>query len=104
MGLLAITGTIGGVIVAGLFVAASKPLPEYQRGLWLTYGIIIALLVPLMLITLISVRERMGASAQLETQEAENSAGTPVQDASLEQQHGISWHQPIQRSTKSIVL
>ncbi len=95
MGLLAITGTIGGVIVAGLFVAASKPLPEYQRGLWLTYGIIIAVLVPLMLVTLISVRERMGASAQLETQEAEKSAGAPVQDASLEQPRRLSWVQKI---------
>ncbi len=104
MGLLAITGTIGGVIVAGLFVAASKPLPEYQRGLWLTYGIIIAVLVPLMLVTLISVRERMGASAQLETQEAEKSAEAPVQDASLEQPRRLSWVQKIPRSTKINVL
>ena len=104
MGLLAITGTIGGVIVAGMFVAASKPLPEYQRGLWLTYGIIIAVLVPLMLVTLISVRERMGVSAQLETQEAEKGAGAPVQDASLEQPRRLSWVQKIPRSTKINVL
>src|SRR5258708_31645007 len=104
MGLLAITGSIGGVIVAGLFVAASRPLPEYQRGLWLTYGIIIAVLVLLMLVTLISVRERMGASAQVATQEAEKSAGAPVQDATLEQPRRLSWVQKIPRSIKINVL
>lgn len=104
MGLLAITGTISGVITAGLFVAASKPLPEYQRGLWLAYGIIIAVLVALMFVTLISVRERMGASAQLETQEAEKSGGAPVQGASSEPPRRLSWVQKIPRSTKINVL
>ena len=77
MGLLAIVGTIGGVIVAGMFVDASKPLPAYQQGLWLTYGIIIAVLVAFMLITIVSVRERKGATAQIEAQEAEQAIEHP---------------------------
>ena len=69
MGLLAIVGTIAGVILAGIFVDSSKPLPAYEHGLWLTYGIIIAILLALMLVTILTVRERMGASAQLDAQE-----------------------------------
>ena len=91
MGLLAIAGSIGGVITAGLLVAASKPLSEYQQGLWLAYSIIIAVLVALMLVTLISVRERMDASDQLE-----------AQDASLEQRPRLI--QKIPRSTVINVL
>ena len=64
MGLLAITGTIAGVIVAGLFIAASQPLPAYIQGLWLTYAIIIAVLLALMLITIVSVREKKYPAAQ----------------------------------------
>jgi MFS family permease len=70
MGFLQILGGIVGVIVAGMFIDASKPLSLYQQGLWLTYGIIIAVLVALMLITIVSVRERMGISAQIAAQEA----------------------------------
>ena len=64
IGLLLIAGNIGGVIIAGMLIDASKPLPAYQQGLWLTYGIIIAILVALMLVTLFSVRERMPAEIQ----------------------------------------
>src|SRR5215472_3378328 len=71
MGFLQILGGIVGVIAAGMFIDASKPLSLYKQGLWLTYGIIIAVLVALMLITIISVRERMGISAQIAVQEAE---------------------------------
>ncbi len=74
MGLLAIVGTIGGVILAGIFIDASKPLPAYQQGLWLTYGIIIAVLVAFMLITIFSVRERRGYTAQIEAQEVERAS------------------------------
>ncbi|MEO8973736.1 MAG: MFS transporter [Ktedonobacteraceae bacterium] len=77
MGLLSIVGTIGGVILAGMFIDASKPLAAYQQGLWLTYGIIIAVLVAFMLITLFSVRERKGATAQIEAQEAEQAIVHP---------------------------
>jgi MFS family permease len=69
MGFLQILGGIAGVIIAGMFIDASKPLSLYQQGLWLTYGVIIAVLVALMLITIISVRERMGISAQVAAQE-----------------------------------
>jgi MFS family permease len=69
MGLLQIGGTIGGVIIAGTFIDATKPLLLYQQGLWLTYAIIIAVLVALMLITVITVRERSTLSAQLLAQE-----------------------------------
>src|SRR5258708_20750369 len=57
-----------------------------------------------MLVLLISARETMGFSAQLETQEAEKGAGAPVQDASLEQPRRLSWVQKIPRSTKINVL
>jgi len=64
IGLLMIAGSIGGVIIAGRLIDASKPWPVYQQGLWLTYSIIIAILVVLMLVTLFSVHER----APMETQ------------------------------------
>src|SRR5579883_2488987 len=57
LGLLGIAGTIGGVVVAGLFVDSSKPWPQYQQGLWLTYGIIMAIMLVLMLVTIMAVRE-----------------------------------------------
>jgi MFS family permease len=69
MGLLQIGGAIGGVIIAGRFVDASQPLSHYQQGLWLTYAVIIAVLMALMLVTIISIRERATASAQLLEQE-----------------------------------
>lgn len=58
MGLLAIVGNIGGVIVAGHFIDATKPLSQYQQSLWLTYGIIIAVMLALMLITITAIKER----------------------------------------------
>ncbi len=81
MGLLSIVGSIGGVILAGMFIDASKPLPAYQQGLWLTYGIIIAVLVAFMLITIFSVRERRGATAQIEAQAAERVAAQAAAQA-----------------------
>jgi MFS family permease len=57
LGLLGIAGTIGGVVVAGLFVDSSKPWPQYQQGLWLTYGLIMAVMLVFMLVTIIAVRE-----------------------------------------------
>src|SRR5712692_9954630 len=83
MGFLQILGGIAGVIVAGMFIDASKPLSLYQQGLWLTYGIIIAVLVALMLVTIISVRERMGISAQLAAQEAEQVVTNPAAGQSV---------------------
>jgi MFS family permease len=77
MGLLALSGTIGGVIIAGLFIDATQPLAMYQQGLWLAYGIVIAVLVALMHITIVSVRERMTASARIAAQEAERAATIP---------------------------
>jgi MFS family permease len=74
MGLLLIGGNIGGVLVAGIFVDASKPMPAYQHGLWITYGAIIVVLLALMLITIIVVRESAGISAQLVAQEEEEAA------------------------------
>ncbi len=58
MGLLATFGSISGVIVSGFFIDSSKPTPLYQQGLWLTYGIIIAVMLAMMLITIVSVKER----------------------------------------------
>jgi MFS family permease len=67
MGLLTIAGNIGGVLVAGIFINSSLPQPIYQQHLYIVYGILIAVLVVFMLITIISVRERKTASAQLAT-------------------------------------
>lgn len=100
MGLLSIAGSIGGVIIAGLFIDAAKPLSAYQQGLWLTYGIIIAVLVALMLITIFSVRERRSVSAQIAAQEAAEpipAYHTAVkQEGSAEQSVRRSW---LSRST-----
>ncbi len=65
MGLLSIAGNIGGVVVAGIFVNSALPAAAYYQGLWLTYGIVIAVLAALMLITIVVVRERRGLSAQM---------------------------------------
>ena len=90
MGLLSIVGTIGGVIIAGMFVDSSKPLPAYEQGLWLTYGVIIAILLALMLITILTVRERMGVSAQLALQEEQEQRGQREQRESQKAQLEIA--------------
>ncbi len=77
MGLLLTAGSIAGVVVAGMFIDATKPFSLYQQGLWLTYGIIMAVMVALMLITIISVRERTGTSAQLAALEGEQAVEEP---------------------------
>ncbi len=82
MGLLSIAGNIGGVIVAGIFVNSALPTAAYYQGLWLTYGIIIAVLVALMLITIIVVRERRGLSAQMIAREDEQRRQTAT-DATI---------------------
>jgi Na+/melibiose symporter-like transporter len=58
LGLLGIAGTIGGVIISGQLLDSSLPWPQYQRGLWLTYLIIMAIMLALMLVTLVAVHER----------------------------------------------
>ena len=78
MGLLSLSGSIGGVIIGGLFIDASRPLPAYEQGLWLAYGIIIAVVVALMLITIFSINERRTASSQMLVQEAEQEAMATV--------------------------
>ncbi len=69
MGLLATVGSISGVIVAGIFIDASKPASAYQQGLWLTYGIIIAVMMVMMVITIVSVKERDSTSSTMIEQE-----------------------------------
>lgn len=71
MGLLALSGTVGGVIVGGLFINSARPLAAYEQGLWMAYGVIIAVMVGLMLVTILAVRERNAASAQLAAFEEE---------------------------------
>lgn len=58
IGLLLIGGNIGGVIVAGLLIDSSQPWVVYQQGLWLTYALIMLVMLALMLVTIFSVRER----------------------------------------------
>lgn len=76
IGLLLIAGNIGGVIIAGLLIDASKPLPAYEQGLWLTYGIIIVILVVLMLVTIFSVRERIPAQSYNSASEQAQTGGS----------------------------
>ena len=92
MGLLSIAGSIGGVIVAGIFVNSALPTVAYYQGLWLTYGIIIAVLAALMLITIITVRERRGVSAQLIAQEATQDRPAPGDAAEAPRPHGQRTH------------
>jgi len=68
MGLLATTGSISGVIMAGTFIDASKSATAYQQGLWLTYGIIIAVMLSMMLITILSVKEKESMSGRIDDQ------------------------------------
>ncbi|MBV9231548.1 MAG: MFS transporter [Chloroflexi bacterium] len=77
MGLLLITGNIAGVIIAGMLIDASKPLPIYQQGLWLTYGAIIVVLVSLMLVTVFAMREHPTIATQEVLREAERAAEKP---------------------------
>jgi MFS family permease len=60
MGVLNIAGSIAGVAVAALFVDASRSLAAYQHGLLLAYGVVIAVLLCFMAITLLAVDERRG--------------------------------------------
>ncbi|HEX6556944.1 MAG TPA: MFS transporter [Ktedonobacteraceae bacterium] len=93
IGLLSIAGSIGGVIVAGLFIDAAKPLPAYLQGLWLTYGIIIAVLLALMLITIFSVKERNSFSAQSAAQEeiTTQAAATPSLEQVIPARPSSTW-------------
>ncbi|GLV60591.1 hypothetical protein KDH_74100 [Dictyobacter sp. S3.2.2.5] len=58
IGLMVIGGNIGGVLVAGRFIDSSLPLDRYTQGLWITYGMIIAILLIFLLITMLFVREK----------------------------------------------
>jgi MFS family permease len=64
IGLLGIAGTIGGVVVSGQLIDSSLPWAQYQRGLWLAYLIIMAIMLVLMLITIVAVRERPSPGTQ----------------------------------------
>ncbi|HYK84244.1 MAG TPA: MFS transporter [Ktedonobacteraceae bacterium] len=97
MGLLSLSGSIGGVIIGGLFIDASRPLPAYEQGLWLAYGIIIAVVVALMLITIFSINERRTASSQMLVQEAEQEAmATATPNTNVEEETAVrrSWLSP----------
>ncbi|GAC1391322.1 MAG: hypothetical protein NVS4B11_29220 [Ktedonobacteraceae bacterium] len=79
MGLLATVGSISGVIVAGIFIDASKPTAAYEQGLWLTYGIIIAVMIAMMLITIVSVKEHQSMSGYIAEQERQEQLLKPAQ-------------------------
>jgi len=57
MGVMMIAGGIVGVVVAGLFVNATLPLPLYQQGLWSIYLTLLLILIALMLVTVLLVQE-----------------------------------------------
>lgn len=80
MGLLSIIGSISGATMASLFIDANQPLPAYVLGLWVAYGIIIAVLLALMLVTIFSIRERQPISTPGADQaEATGTASLPIQ-------------------------
>ncbi|GCE28907.1 hypothetical protein KDA_43910 [Dictyobacter alpinus] len=88
IGILVIIGNIGGVLLAGHFIDASLPLPAYTQGLWLTYGIIIVILVIFMIITLFWVHEIPG----------------PVQSQTRERRPLSYWlRQPATRTIASVL-
>src|SRR5437588_2525544 len=93
IGLLSIAGSIGGVIVAGLFIDAAEPVRVYLLGLWLISFIIIAVLLFLMLITIFSVKERNSFSAQSASQQkiATQAAATPSLDQSIPARPSSTW-------------
>ncbi len=70
MGLLQIAGTITGVAVAGLFVDENRSLSAYQQGIWLAYGLTVAVMLAFMLITILTVRERSSIQVQTPAQAA----------------------------------
>ncbi len=79
MGLLATVGSISGVIVAGIFIDASKPAAAYQQSLWITYGIIIMVMIAMMLVTIVSVKERQSMSGHIAEQERQKRLLDPPQ-------------------------
>lgn len=66
IGLLGLSGNIGGVILAGILINSSKPLPVFQQGVWLTYSIIMVVMLALMVVTLFSVRDRAPGGEEIQ--------------------------------------
>lgn len=58
LGLLGLIGTVGGLIAASMLINTKAPLAAYQQSLWVAYGVIMAIIFVLMLITISSVRDR----------------------------------------------
>ncbi|MGH2481966.1 MAG: MFS transporter, partial [Ktedonobacteraceae bacterium] len=87
IGLLGTLGQIGGVLVAGLLIDASKPLAAYQQGLWLVYGIIAFVMIALMLVTIFSVQDSSRVTEQtvVEVEETEigNAETQPARRTSM---------------------
>ncbi len=82
LGLVGTLGQIGGVIVAGILIDASKPLAAYQQGVWLTYGIIAFVMLALMLVTVFSVQDSSRVAEQtLAETTASNSVNAVIRPA-----------------------
>ncbi len=101
LGLLTTAGTIGGVVIGGSLIDSSKPLPLYEQGIWLVYGIIIVILVALMLITVFTTYERMPVQAP-----AAVSGETPAKEKveALPELPKRSWFSPALVSTLTSTL
>lgn len=72
MGLLLIAGNIGGLLAAAVFIDSSKPLAAYLQSQWIVYGIIMAVMFILMLVTILAVHERIP-----QAEHAERSGDSP---------------------------
>lgn len=83
IGLLTIVGTIAGTIVSGMFIDASRPFPAYQQSLWLVYGIIMAVMIILMLVTIFSVRDHRRVTADASLPDEVGAKGHVVVSARL---------------------
>ncbi len=67
MGFMATFGSVVGVVFAGIFIDANLPTVPYEHNLWITYGVIMLVMITMMLITIFSIRERAANPRHLTT-------------------------------------
>ena len=97
MGFMATLGSVAGVVFAGIFIDASLPPLAYERNLWITYGVIIIVMLTIMLITIFSISERATRSMQLEQQASDvkdtihNGYNAPISPAPPYQTQRALW-------------
>jgi MFS family permease len=113
MGLLQITGNVGGLIVAALFIDTSKSFAAYLGGQWMVYVIIIAVMLVLMLVTIFSVRDHEpsaapaagpGERSDSDSDSDEERAETLPGDARREAEAGEARPRPFWRAPAALTI